>query len=177
MSPTPSFPAGPSTPGSRGRPAQHREPGWAAIAAGAGAVSTPILSQSRNHATGSGRRRNTRWPPPHRGWTCWATGCSACCTSRGSSTRRSKWSSRRRSTRAFPRHPRFDKAAHRQGLRVDVWTIDDEADMHRLLSFGVDGIIMSDRPDVLPGVLGRQPSQVIGRPARNGILPGLGADV
>ena len=26
--------------------------------------------------------------------------------------------------------------------------IDDEADMHRLLSFGVDGIIMTDRPDV-----------------------------
>ena len=49
--------------------------------------------------------------------------------------------------------------------------------MHRLLSFGVDGIIMTDRPDVLPGVLGRQPSQVIGRPGRNGILRGLGADV
>jgi glycerophosphoryl diester phosphodiesterase len=50
----------------------------------------------------------------------------------------------------------FVRAAHRQGLRVDVWTIDDEADMRRLLGYGVDGI-MTDRPDVLARVLGRQP--------------------
>jgi glycerophosphoryl diester phosphodiesterase len=48
--------------------------------------------------------------------------------------------------------PGFIRAAHRQGLRVDVWTIDDEADMRRLLSWGVDGI-MTDRPDVLARVL------------------------
>ena len=52
--------------------------------------------------------------------------------------------------------PRFVRAAHRQGLRVDVWTIDDEADMRRLLSYGVDGI-MTDRPDVLARLLGHQP--------------------
>jgi glycerophosphoryl diester phosphodiesterase len=50
----------------------------------------------------------------------------------------------------------FVRAAHRQGLRVDVWTIDDEADMRRLLGYGVDGI-MTDRPDVLARVLGREP--------------------
>jgi glycerophosphoryl diester phosphodiesterase len=50
----------------------------------------------------------------------------------------------------------FVRAAHRQGLRVDVWTIDDEADMRRLLGYGVDGI-MTDRPDVLARILGRQP--------------------
>ena len=47
---------------------------------------------------------------------------------------------------------RFVRKAHDRGLRVDAWTIDDEAAMRRLLSFGVDGI-MTDRPDVLAGVL------------------------
>ena len=50
--------------------------------------------------------------------------------------------------------PRLVRAAHRQGLRVDVWTIDAEADMRRLLGYGVDGI-MTDRPDVLARVLGK----------------------
>jgi glycerophosphoryl diester phosphodiesterase len=49
--------------------------------------------------------------------------------------------------------PAFVRAAHRQGLRVDVWTVDEEADMRRLLSYGVDGI-MTDRPDVLARVFG-----------------------
>lgn len=52
--------------------------------------------------------------------------------------------------------PALVRAAHGQGLRVDVWTIDDEADMRRLLSYGVDGI-MTDRPDVLGRVLGTLP--------------------
>lgn len=43
-------------------------------------------------------------------------------------------------------------AAHRAGRQVHVWTIDDAADMDRLLDLGVDGIV-SDRPDVLAGVL------------------------
>jgi glycerophosphoryl diester phosphodiesterase len=47
---------------------------------------------------------------------------------------------------------RFVREAHDRGLRVDVWTIDDEPAMRRLLSFGVDGI-MTDRPDVLARVL------------------------
>ncbi len=51
--------------------------------------------------------------------------------------------------------PGLVRAAHRQDLRVDVWTIDDEADMRRLLCYGVDGI-MTDRPDVLARLLGRQ---------------------
>jgi glycerophosphoryl diester phosphodiesterase len=45
------------------------------------------------------------------------------------------------------------REAHRCGLRIDVWTIDDEADMRRLLDWGVDGI-MTDRPDILARVLG-----------------------
>jgi glycerophosphoryl diester phosphodiesterase len=49
--------------------------------------------------------------------------------------------------------PRLVREVHRRGLRIDVWTIDEEADMRRLLSYGVDGI-MTDRPDVLARVLG-----------------------
>jgi glycerophosphoryl diester phosphodiesterase len=47
--------------------------------------------------------------------------------------------------------PGFVRAAHERGLRVDVWTIDSEPDMRRLLGYGVDGI-MTDRPDVLARV-------------------------
>jgi glycerophosphoryl diester phosphodiesterase len=47
---------------------------------------------------------------------------------------------------------RFVHKAHDRDLRVDVWTIDDEPAMRRLLSYGVDGI-MTDRPDVLAEVL------------------------
>ena len=48
--------------------------------------------------------------------------------------------------------PGFIRAAHELRFRVDVWTIDSEADMRRLLGYGVDGI-MTDRPDVLARVL------------------------
>ncbi len=47
---------------------------------------------------------------------------------------------------------RFVAAAHRRDLQVHVWTINDAAEMHRLLDLGVDGI-MTDRPDVLKAVL------------------------
>ena len=50
----------------------------------------------------------------------------------------------------------FVRTAHQRGLRVDVWTIDEEADMRRLLAWGVDGI-MTDRPDVLARVLAPAP--------------------
>jgi glycerophosphoryl diester phosphodiesterase len=42
---------------------------------------------------------------------------------------------------------RFVRYAHDAGLQVKVWTVDEAADMRRLLGWGVDAII-SDRPDV-----------------------------
>jgi glycerophosphoryl diester phosphodiesterase len=48
--------------------------------------------------------------------------------------------------------PRFLRAAHSRGVRVDVWTINDPGEMRRLLDLGVD-VVMTDRPGVLAGLL------------------------
>jgi glycerophosphoryl diester phosphodiesterase len=43
-------------------------------------------------------------------------------------------------------------AAHRSGVEIHVWTVNDEAGMRRLLALGVDGI-MTDYPDKLIALL------------------------
>ncbi|MDP8948706.1 MAG: glycerophosphodiester phosphodiesterase [Actinomycetota bacterium] len=48
--------------------------------------------------------------------------------------------------------PRFVEAAHNSNVRVDVWTINEEEEMRRLLDLGVD-VVMTNRPEVLAEVL------------------------
>jgi glycerophosphoryl diester phosphodiesterase len=50
--------------------------------------------------------------------------------------------------------PRFIAAARDRGLDVHVWTVNDAADMQRMIDLGVDGII-TDNPDRLLEVLNR----------------------
>ncbi|MDG3042080.1 glycerophosphodiester phosphodiesterase [Roseicyclus marinus] len=51
--------------------------------------------------------------------------------------------------------PRLIRAAARRGIDVQVWTVNDEAEMERLLDLGV-GAIMTDRPTLLREVLIRR---------------------
>jgi len=50
---------------------------------------------------------------------------------------------------------RFVRTCHRRGVEVHAWTIDDPAEMERLLDLGVDGI-MTDVPATLKDVLSRR---------------------
>jgi glycerophosphoryl diester phosphodiesterase len=50
--------------------------------------------------------------------------------------------------------PQFVQAAHRRGLAVQPWTINETADLQRILALGVDGI-NSDNPDRLLALLSK----------------------
>lgn len=52
--------------------------------------------------------------------------------------------------------PRTVRAMHRGGVEVHVWTVNDPADMRRLLDWGVDGLV-TDRCDLALEVIGSRP--------------------
>ncbi len=58
----------------------------------------------------------------------------------------------------------FIETAHDYGLAVHVWTINDAAEMERLIDLGVDGII-TDRPTILIDILDSR--GLVYRPANN----------
>lgn len=60
--------------------------------------------------------------------------------------------------------PRLVEDLHARGVHVQIWTVNEIADMHRMLDWGVDGLI-SDYPDRLARVLHER----VGRP----LPPGL----
>ena len=45
-------------------------------------------------------------------------------------------------------------AARAAGIRLSVWTVNDEADLRRMIGLGVD-VVMSDRPDLTLRLVGR----------------------
>ncbi len=51
--------------------------------------------------------------------------------------------------------PRFIRRAHARGFQVHVWTVNDPADMLRLIKWGVDGL-MTDYPDRLGEIRGHR---------------------
>ena len=54
--------------------------------------------------------------------------------------------------KSLPLDRKYIDAIHRSGAQVHAWTVNEAADMHRMLDLGVDGIV-SDRPDILNDVL------------------------
>ncbi len=97
-------------------------------------------------ATGAAQEE-TRWAL-YRSWVRWPIGRSAY----------REFQVPERSGRTIIVTPHFIDHAHRSGLPVKVWTVDDRADIDRLLDWGVDAII-SDRPDVaVEAVAARYPS-------------------
>lgn len=51
--------------------------------------------------------------------------------------------------------PALIEAAHERGCQIHVWTIDEEAQMERLLDMGIDGL-MTDAPKILREVMRRR---------------------
>ena len=119
----------------------------------AGAIGrTLVVSDNQGTISRFRKASQERSPPPPPLWSSCVIGSFMCCISEAFTTAVPGAAASRKIQRRPVVTGRFVRKAHDRGLRVDVWTIDDEPAMRRLLSLGVDGI-MTDRPDVLARVL------------------------
>lgn len=110
-----------------------------------GSFSWRALNAARAHEpripTGASREE-TRWAL-YRSWVGWPLG----------SPRYREFQVPEQSGSTIIVTPRFIAHAHRAGLPVKVWTVDEADDIRRLLGWGADAII-SDRPDVAAAIVG-----------------------
>jgi len=115
-----------------------------------GSFSGEALKAARQLApglrTGAGREE-TRWAL-YRSWVRWPLG----------RPQYQEFQVPERSGNTTVVSRRFVEHAHRAGVAVKVWTVDEERDMHRLLDWGVDGLI-SDRPDIAVAVVNARASR------------------
>ena len=103
--------------------------GYGSRSAAAARAALPDMASSASHAEVRMAVYRTwlRWPPRHRPYVAYQV------------------PERSGPTRIVS--PRFLRYAHEHGLGVQVWTVDEEADMRRLLAWGADGLI-TNRPDL-----------------------------
>jgi glycerophosphoryl diester phosphodiesterase len=97
-------------------------------------------------AATSAAREEVRWAL-YRSWCCWPVS-----RARYGGYQVPEWAGRTRVV-----SPRFVHDAHRFGLAVQVWTVDDVDDARRLLGLGVDALI-TDRPDLMVPLVTARPS-------------------
>jgi glycerophosphoryl diester phosphodiesterase len=115
-----------------------------------GSFSGRALRAARGTAPGirtGASREETRWAL-YRSWIGWPLGTPG--------YREFQVPERSGATTVVSR--RFVAHAHRAGVEVKVWTVDEAHDITRLLDWGVDGII-TDRPDVAVPVVSARASR------------------
>jgi glycerophosphoryl diester phosphodiesterase len=118
------------------RAVEHTRAGDRVCAAGYGRRSLDAFRHAAPHVDTSASHSEVRWAICH-SWLRWPLRRP---THRGYQVpERAGWI--RVVSPAFIRH------AHAAGLPVQVWTVDDEHDMRRLLKWGVDALI-TNRPDL-----------------------------
>ena len=106
-----------------------------AIGSFSGRALRTVRAREPQVATGAGTEE-TRWAL-YRSWVRWPLG----------RTVYREFQVPERSGRTTIVTPAFIEYAHAAGLPVKVWTVNQRADIDRLLGWGVDAII-SDRPDI-----------------------------
>lgn len=119
-----------------------------------GAFGRRVIEAARMYepriATGASREE-ARWAL-YRSWIRWPLGKTA--------FRELQVPERAGATRIIS--PHFIRYAHRAGIPVKVWTVNDAADIRRLADWGVDAVI-SDRPDIAVSVMREVPAHAASR--------------